>query len=110
MKILITGGAGYIGSELVNFLLKRGHSVVVADSLDYEPTSLLRYSFDDRFEFVKLDIRRKDLLKDLIAKCDVIIPLACLVGFPLCEEKPIEAVEVNYEIINGLQKINLLIK
>ena len=98
MKILITGGAGYIGSELVNFLLKRGHSVIVADSLDYEPTSLLRYCFDDRFEFVKLDIRRTDLLKDLMAKCDVIIPLACLVGFPLCEEKPIEAVEVNYEI------------
>ena len=98
MKILITGGAGYIGSELVNFLLKGGHSVIVADSLDYEPTSLLRYCFDDRFEFVKLDIRRTDLLKDLMAKCDVIIPLACLVGFPLCEEKPIEAVEVNYEI------------
>jgi|TARA_R110002020_G_scaffold234906_1_gene447036 nucleoside-diphosphate-sugar epimerase len=98
MKILITGGAGYIGSELVNFLLKSGHSVIVADSLDYEPTSLLRYCSNTNFEFVKLDIRRTDLLKDLMSKCDVIIPLACLVGFPVCEERPHEAVEINYKV------------
>ena len=98
MNILITGGAGYIGSELVNFLLKSGHSVVVADSLEYEPTSLLRYCSNENFKFVKLDIRRTDLLKDLMSKSDVIIPLACLVGFPVCEERPNEAVEINYKV------------
>ena len=98
MNILITGGAGYIGSELVNFLLKSGHSVVVADTLDYEPTSLLRYCSNENFKFVKLDIRRTDLLKDLMSKSDVIIPLACLVGFPVCEERPNEAVEINYKV------------
>jgi nucleoside-diphosphate-sugar epimerase len=98
MNILITGGAGYIGSELVNFLLKSGHSVVVADTLEYEPTSLLRYCSNENFKFVKLDIRRTDLLKDLMSKSDVIIPLACLVGFPVCEERPNEAVEINYKV------------
>ena len=98
MNILITGGAGYIGSELVNFLLKSGHSVVVADTLHYEPTSLLRYCSNENFKFIKLDIRRTDLLKDLMSKSDVIIPLACLVGFPVCEERPNEAVEINYKV------------
>lgn len=97
-KILITGGAGYIGSELVGFLLKKGYSVIVADTLDYEPTSLLRYSTNENFKFVKLDIRRTDCLKELMNNCDVIIPLACLVGFPLCEDRPNEAVEINYKV------------
>ena len=97
-KILITGGAGYIGSELIKFLLNKGHSVLVADTLDYEPTSLLRYCSHENFEFVKLDIRRTDELKLLMSNCDVIIPLACLVGFPLCEDNPKEAAQVNYEV------------
>jgi nucleoside-diphosphate-sugar epimerase len=98
MKILITGGAGYIGSELIDFLLKKRHSVIVADTLDYETTSLLRYCSNENFKFVRLDIRRTDCLKKLMDKCDVIIPLACLVGFPLCEDKPQEAVEINYQV------------
>ena len=53
-KILITGAAGYIGSELIDFLLKKGHSVIAVDTLDYEPTSLLRYCSNENFEFVKL--------------------------------------------------------
>ena len=97
-KILITGGAGYIGSELIKFLLNKGQSVLVADTLDYEPTSLLRYCSHENFEFVKLDIRRTDELKLLMSNCDVIIPLACLVGFPLCEDNPKEAAQVNYEV------------
>tara|TARA_R110000765_G_scaffold203927_1_gene309022 strand:- start:1271 stop:2197 length:927 start_codon:yes stop_codon:yes gene_type:complete len=98
MRILITGGAGYIGSELIGFLLRKGHQVVVADNLKYEPTSLLRYASHINFEFTNLDVRRTGSLKQIMGGCDVIIPLACLVGFPLCEDYPIEAVQVNYEV------------
>jgi len=98
MRILITGGAGYIGSELVGFLLRRGHEVIVVDNLKYEPTSLLRYVSHINFEFENLDVRRTGSLKKIMGGCDAIIPLACLVGFPLCEDNPVEAVQVNYEV------------
>jgi nucleoside-diphosphate-sugar epimerase len=98
MNILITGGAGYIGSELTGFFLNSGHKVKAIDTLEYGPTSLLRYVSNPNFDFDKLDVRRKDLLKKDLDWCDVIIPLACLVGFPLCDERPREAIEVNYEI------------
>ena len=98
MKILVTGGAGYIGSELVGFLLERGHKVVVVDNLKYEPTSLLRYTLHENFEFQNLDVKSIVPLKKIMDGCDVIIPLACLVGFPLCEAQPTEAVKVNYQV------------
>ena len=82
MNILITGGAGYIGSELLSFLLDE-HKVTVYDSLMYEPTSLLRYTTNPNFSFVKGDVRNKEKLKEYQDKDDVIIPLAALVGFPL---------------------------
>ena len=97
MNILITGGAGYLGSEMVSSFLKKGHEVTVVDTLDYGSTSLLRYIGDDNFTFSKLDVRRTDLLKPYLDKADVIIPLACLVGFPLCEKNPTDAVQINYE-------------
>ena len=98
MNILITGGAGYIGSELVSFLLEREYQVRVVDTLEYGPDSLLRYAGDENFDFDLLDVRRLDLLKQYLDEADVIIPLACLVGFPLCDQKPREAVEVNFEV------------
>ena len=58
MKILITGGAGYIGSELVGFFLAKGHRVVVVDNLKYEPTSLLKYIPHENFEFKKFDVKK----------------------------------------------------
>jgi nucleoside-diphosphate-sugar epimerase len=98
MNVLITGGAGYIGSELTGFFLNSGHKVKVVDTLEYGPTSLLRYVGNPNFDFQKLDVRMNQLLKKDLDWCDVVIPLACLVGFPLCDEKPREAVEVNYYI------------
>ena len=95
MNILITGGAGYIGSELLSFLLNE-HKVTVYDSLMYEPTSLLRYTTNPNFSFAKGDVRNKEKLKEYMDKADIIIPLAALVGFPLCRDNPREAHEVNH--------------
>tara|TARA_Y100000310_G_C20596528_1_gene770805 strand:+ start:37 stop:963 length:927 start_codon:yes stop_codon:yes gene_type:complete len=97
MKILITGGAGYIGSELINYFID-DHKVVVLDNLMYDPTSLLRYTSNPNFTFVRGDVRNTALLSSLMEDSDVIIPLAALVGFPLCDQDPRAAIEINYEI------------
>jgi len=97
MKVLITGGAGYIGSELIQYFID-DHEVTVIDSLMYDSTSLLRYATNPNFIFVKGDVRDTKLLGYLMEDCDVIIPLAALVGFPLCERDPRAAIEINYEV------------
>ena len=97
MNILITGGAGYIGSELVNYLIDE-NKVTVIDSLMYDHTSLLRYTQHDNFNFVKSDVRDMRVLENLIKENDVIIPLAALVGFPLCDKDPRGAQEINQDI------------
>jgi len=97
MNILITGGAGYIGSELVNHLIDE-NKVTVIDSLMYDHTSLLRYTQHDNFNFVKSDVRDMRVLENLIKENDVIIPLAALVGFPLCDKDPRGAQEINQDI------------
>lgn len=98
MKILITGAAGYIGSELIKFLLESGHEVQALDSLEYDPDSLLRYVGHENFNFQKLDVRKTKQLKPYLQEADVIIPLAALVGFPLCEERKRDAKEVNLDV------------
>lgn len=98
MNVLITGGAGYIGSELVEYLLNDGHSVEVYDNLMYDPSSLLRYTNNPGFNFVKGDVRDLEKLTKHIKKADIIIPLAALVGFPLCRDNPRDAKEINFEV------------
>ena len=98
MKVLITGGAGYIGSELTQYFLDDGHEVVVYDRLMYGPDSLLRYTIHPNFTFVKGDVRDTSSLLKYITNADIIIPLAALVGFPLCRDNPREAEEVNHKV------------
>tara|TARA_R110000824_G_scaffold215006_2_gene401289 strand:+ start:298 stop:1230 length:933 start_codon:yes stop_codon:yes gene_type:complete len=97
-KILITGGAGYIGSELVQYMLNDGHEVVVIDNLMYDPTSLLRYTNNPDFTFVKGDVRNLKVLKQVLDRADIILPLAALVGFPVCDKDERTAIEVNHGI------------
>ena len=87
MKILITGGAGYIGSELINYLID-DHEITVLDNLMYDPTTLLRYTQHKNFNFVKGDVRDLKILRRLLSSHDIILPLAALVGFPLCVKDP----------------------
>jgi nucleoside-diphosphate-sugar epimerase len=107
-NFLITGGAGYIGSMLSTVLVNRGKNVTVVDDLRYSSSSLNHLKFFSNFKFIKNDVRDKKLLKKIIPNYDFIIPLAALVGAPLCENNKKEAVETNYEsikfILSNLKK------
>ena len=96
MKILVTGGAGYIGSVLVPTLLNNGHEVTVVDSFMYGQSSLLDVCHDPRLTVKRGDARDRVLMERLIDEQDVIIPLAALVGAPLCEREPEAACSTNF--------------
>ena len=102
MKILITGGAGYLGSVITQKLLENGYEVVVLDKLIFNQLSLLPHASNSNFKFVYGDVRDTDLLKKLVEDCDTIIPLAAIVGFPACDADPKLAYEVNFEQIRNI--------
>ena len=103
-KILITGGAGYIGSILATKLVDLGHQVTVVDLLKYSSSSLNHlYSFKN-FNFIHADVQDGNLMKKMISKNEYIIPLAGLVGAPLCEKYKKEAINVNYKAIKDCVK------
>ena len=95
LSILVTGGAGYIGSILVGELLARGYRVTVLDNFFFQQASLAQYCADPAFELVWGDIRDEHLVTSLVAKHDIVIPLAALVGAPLCSRDPYTAEAVN---------------
>jgi nucleoside-diphosphate-sugar epimerase len=97
MRILITGGAGYIGSVLAPMLLEAGHRVRVLDSLMYGGSALLPMFRYQTFEFVKGDVRDPAAVAKAIAGCDAVIHLAAIVGFPACRLRPDLAQTVNVD-------------
>ena len=104
MRILVTGGAGYIGSVLVPILLQRGHKVTVLDVFSRGTTELASCCHFDGFNPVRGDARDVRLLDELVPQADVIVPLAALVGAPLCKEDPIAAQTTNRDAVVALCK------
>ena len=105
MKILITGGAGYIGSVLTPALLHAGHEVTVVDSFIFRQNSLADCCHYDRFRVVRGDCRDEGVIKPLLMQADVIIPLAALVGMPLCKLDAHGARTINQEAIEMICRL-----
>ncbi|NOS79216.1 MAG: NAD(P)-dependent oxidoreductase [Nitrospira sp.] len=103
--VLVTGGAGYIGSVLCKQLLDRGHRVTVLDSFLYRQNSLLDCCAFEAFRVVRGDCRDERIITDLLRDADVIIPLAALVGAPLCNRDRIGAYTINFEAVQMLTKL-----
>ncbi len=104
-SILVTGGAGYLGSILVPELLAAGHRVTVLDNFMYRQNSLAHVCADPNFDVVNGDARSAEILRPLVAKADFVFPLAALVGAPLCDKDPIAALTTNRDAIATLAKM-----
>ena len=97
MKILITGGSGYLGSVMTDVFLSNGYEVTILDNLMYNQTSSIVYSHHKSFKFIYGDVRNHELLKELVLQNDIIIPLAAIVGFPACDRDKQLATQINYD-------------
>lgn len=102
MRVLVTGGAGYLGSVIVGRLLDEGHHVTVLDKLLFNQTSLLQYTFTTKFKFIYGDVRNEKLLEKCCNEADAIIPLAAIVGFPACDADPQLALDINFTQIENI--------
>lgn len=99
ITVLVTGAAGYVGSVACEHLLAAGHAVIAVDSLRYRQPSLLHLAGNDRFEFVYGDVRSEDVMKDVVKRADVIVPLAAIVGASACDQDPWLARSVNVDAV-----------
>jgi nucleoside-diphosphate-sugar epimerase len=104
-RILVTGGAGYLGSILCEHLLAAGHRVTVLDNLMYGQHSLFHLCAYPAFEFVLGDARDERVLTTLVSEADAIIPLAAVVGAPACDRDPMLATSVNLDAIRLLNRL-----
>jgi nucleoside-diphosphate-sugar epimerase len=106
LNVLVTGGAGYLGSVLCERLLAAGYRVTTVDDMMYQQGSLLHLCANPHFDFVLGDVRDKELMRRLVKEADVLIPLAAVVGAPACDRDPLLARSVNLEavrLLNGLR-------
>ncbi len=103
-SVLITGGAGYLGSVLTEVLINKGYRVTVIDNLIYKQTSVAPFTYHPNFSFVLGDVTVESTLKPLVESHDVIIPLAAIVGMPACKAQPELTVKVNYEQVRNITK------
>lgn len=104
--VLVTGGAGYLGSILVPELLKLGHRVTVLDNFMFQQNSLLECCAYENFDVVRGDARDEDILKTLLQKVDYIIPLAALVGAPLCSRDKIGTITTIRDAVASIVKLS----
>ncbi len=103
-NILVTGGAGYLGSTMVPELLNAGHNVTVLDNFMFGQHSLGHVCHKPNFNVVNGDIRLADVMLPLMKKADIIIPLAAYVGAPICKKDPVGATTVNHDAIEMMIK------
>ena len=104
INILVTGGAGYIGSKLVTKLIEKNYNVTVIDNMMFDKSSLDHLYIKKNFKFINNDISNKHFLKKILYKYDIVIPLAGYVGAPLCERNKKQAKLINFEMINYIVK------
>jgi nucleoside-diphosphate-sugar epimerase len=104
-RILVTGGAGYIGSVLVPLLLNAGHRVKVVDNFYYNQSSLLDHCVNPDLEIVHGDVRDENLMKRALEDQDYVLPLAAMVGFPLCDADQTAARTINLEAVEMLTRL-----
>ncbi len=102
MRVLVTGGAGYIGSVLVARLLERGYDVTVVDNFMYGQTSLLDCCHSENLSIIRGDVRNKPLISKCLSNADAILPLAAIVGAPACDNNPSAAQTINYDAVRML--------
>lgn len=105
LNILVTGGAGYLGSTLVPMLLAQGHRVTVLDNFMFKQNTLAQVCHDPSLEIVRGDCRNEALIKGLLASADAIIPLAALVGAPLCDNDQIGATSINRDAVQMICRL-----
>lgn len=104
MKVLVTGGAGYIGSTLIPMLLGEGFEVTALDNFMYQQTPLMEVCWNPKLKIVRGDVRDEALIKKLVASHDILIPLACLTGAPACAKDPHAAVEIGKNAVVNMAK------
>ena len=104
-RVLITGGAGYLGSILTEHFLLKGYRVTVLDNLMYGEQNLFHFCANQDFDFVYGDARDESLVKSLVSGADVIIPLAAIVGAPACDRDPLMATSVNLDAVRMINRL-----
>jgi len=104
VRVLITGGAGYIGSILTDKLLANGYEVMILDNFMYNQTSLNHLVGNKKLKLINADVRNFTIVKKYLSACDAIIPLAAIVGAPACKKDPVGSTSINKDSINEILK------